>query len=95
MAITKNERPQAILNSTGEYERLKRHRRALWAGETRRLGREALGLRERRALEWLEKAYQEHNRDLIELTREPSYRSLWSEEKFQQLVRRVGWSIHT
>jgi TolB-like protein/tetratricopeptide (TPR) repeat protein len=46
----------------------------------------------RRALEWLEKAYQEHNPDLIELTREPSFRSLWPEEKFRQLVRRIGWS---
>jgi TolB-like protein/Tfp pilus assembly protein PilF len=45
----------------------------------------------RRALEWLERAYQEHNPDLIELTREPSFRSLWSEEKFRQLARRVGW----
>ena len=45
----------------------------------------------RRALEWLEKAYQEHNPDLIELTREPSFRSLWSEEKFRQLTRRIGW----
>jgi tetratricopeptide (TPR) repeat protein len=44
-----------------------------------------------RALEWLERAYQEHNPDLIELTREPSFRSLWSEEKFGQLARRVGW----
>ena len=45
-----------------------------------------------RALEWLERAYQEHNPDLIELTREPSFRSLWSQEKFRQLARRVGWS---
>ncbi|HEY6456828.1 MAG TPA: hypothetical protein VIY90_16250 [Steroidobacteraceae bacterium] len=49
----------------------------------------------RRALEWLEKAYREHNPGLIELTREPSFRSLWPEEKFRQLARRVGWSIHT
>jgi len=47
-----------------------------------------------RALEWLERAYQEHNPDLIELTREPSFRSLWSNDKFRQLVRRVGWSAY-
>ena len=44
-----------------------------------------------RALEWLERAYREHNPDLIELTREPSFRSLWSDEKFRELVRRIGW----
>jgi tetratricopeptide (TPR) repeat protein len=44
-----------------------------------------------RALEWLERAYQEHNPDLIELTREPSFRSLWSDEKFRELVKRIGW----
>ncbi len=44
-----------------------------------------------RALEWLEKAYQEHNPDLIELTREPSFESLWSDAKFRELVERIGW----
>jgi len=45
-----------------------------------------------RALEWLEKAYQEHNPDLIELTREPSFASLRSDAKFRELVERIGWS---
>jgi hypothetical protein len=45
-----------------------------------------------RALEWLEKAYQEHNPDLIELTREPSFESLRSDAKFRELVERIGWS---
>jgi tetratricopeptide (TPR) repeat protein len=46
----------------------------------------------RRALEWLEKAYQEHNPDLIELTREPSFRSLWSDAKFREIAKQIGWN---
>lgn len=44
-----------------------------------------------RALEWLERAYQEHNPDLIELTREPSFTSLRPDAKFRELTRRIGW----
>jgi hypothetical protein len=44
-----------------------------------------------RALEWLERAYREHNPDLIELTREPSFASLHSDAKFRELVDRIGW----
>jgi TolB-like protein/Tfp pilus assembly protein PilF len=44
-----------------------------------------------RALEWLERAYQEHNPDLIELTREPSFASLRSNAKFRELTQRIGW----
>jgi hypothetical protein len=44
-----------------------------------------------RALEWLEKAYWEHNPDLIELTREPSFASLRSDAKFRALTRQIGW----
>jgi TolB-like protein/Tfp pilus assembly protein PilF len=44
-----------------------------------------------RALEWLERAYQEHNPDLIELTREPSFASLRSDAKFRELTQRIGW----
>jgi len=44
-----------------------------------------------RALEWLERAYQEHNPDLIELTREPSFASLRSDVKFRELMSRIGW----
>jgi TolB-like protein/tetratricopeptide (TPR) repeat protein len=43
------------------------------------------------ALQWLERAFQEHNPDLIELTREPSFHSLWSDAKFRELVKRIGW----
>ena len=44
-----------------------------------------------RALEWLERAYQEHNPDLIELTREPSFESLRTNAKFRELLQRIGW----
>jgi TolB-like protein/Tfp pilus assembly protein PilF len=44
-----------------------------------------------RTLDWLERAFQEHNPDLIELTREPSFASLRSDPKFCQLVSRIGW----
>jgi TolB-like protein/Tfp pilus assembly protein PilF len=44
-----------------------------------------------RALEWLERAYREHNPDLIELTREPSFTGLHSDVKFRELVERIGW----
>jgi TolB-like protein/tetratricopeptide (TPR) repeat protein len=44
-----------------------------------------------RALEWLERAYGEHNPDLIELTREPSFAGLHSDAKFRELVKRIGW----
>jgi TolB-like protein/Tfp pilus assembly protein PilF len=44
-----------------------------------------------RSLEWLERAYREHNPDLIELTREPSFASLHSDAKFRELVERIGW----
>ncbi len=44
-----------------------------------------------RALEWLERAYREHNPDLIELTREPSFAGLHSNAKFRELVERIGW----
>jgi hypothetical protein len=42
-------------------------------------------------LEWLERAYREHNPDLIELTREPSFADLHSDAKFRELVQRIGW----
>jgi TolB-like protein len=45
-----------------------------------------------RALEWLERAYQEHNPDLIELAREPSFASLRADAKFRDLMTRIGWS---
>ena len=45
-----------------------------------------------RALVWRDRAYQEHNPDLIELTREPSFAGLHSDAKFRELVDRIGWA---
>jgi TolB-like protein/tetratricopeptide (TPR) repeat protein len=44
------------------------------------------------ALEWLEKAYEEHNPDLIEVTREPTLQCVHANSKFRELTRRIGWS---
>ncbi len=44
-----------------------------------------------RALEWLVKAYEEHNPDLIEVTREPTLQGLHGNPKFRELTRRIGW----
>jgi TolB-like protein/Tfp pilus assembly protein PilF len=48
-----------------------------------------------RALEWLERAYQEHNPDLIELPREPCFASLRSDAKFRELLSQIGWPSMT
>ncbi|TLY61627.1 MAG: tetratricopeptide repeat protein [Gammaproteobacteria bacterium] len=50
----------------------------------------AAGARER-ALEWLERAYQEGNPDLIELNSEPLLDSLRGESEFCELMRRIGF----
>jgi hypothetical protein len=44
-----------------------------------------------RALKWLVKAYEEHNPDLMEVTREPTLQSLHGNSKFRELTRRIGW----
>ena len=51
----------------------------------------AAGARER-ALEWLERAYQEGNPDLIELNSEPLLDSLRGESEFCELMRRIGFA---
>ncbi len=48
-----------------------------------------LGEKER-ALYWLERAFQNHTRDLIYLNVEPRYDPIRSEPRFQEIVRRVG-----
>ena len=45
-----------------------------------------------RTFEWLERAYDEHNSDLIELTREPSFQRLQSHVEFKRLRRKIGWT---
>lgn len=42
-----------------------------------------------RSLEWLLKAYEEHNPDLIEVTREPTLQELHGNSKFRE-PRRIG-----
>jgi Flp pilus assembly protein TadD len=42
--------------------------------------------------EWLERAYEEHNPDLIELMREPSFQRLRKRAEFRRLTRKIGWT---
>jgi TolB-like protein/DNA-binding winged helix-turn-helix (wHTH) protein/Flp pilus assembly protein TadD len=42
------------------------------------------------AFEWLEKAYQVHARDLLELKYDPHFNNLHSDPRFIDLVRRIG-----
>lgn len=46
----------------------------------------------RQAFTWLERAYEEHNPDLIEFAREPSFAALRSDPRFNELMRQVGWT---
>jgi len=40
---------------------------------------------------WLEKAYDEHHPDMIELTTEPCFDSVRSDPRFEKLLSRVGF----
>jgi TolB-like protein/Tfp pilus assembly protein PilF len=44
------------------------------------------------AFQWLERAHQEHNPDLIELRSEPVFDSIRPDPRFADLLRRVGWT---
>jgi hypothetical protein len=44
-----------------------------------------------RVFEWLERAYEEHNPDLIELRTEPVFDAVRSDSRFSDLLRRIGW----
>jgi Flp pilus assembly protein TadD len=46
-----------------------------------------------KAFEWLETAYKEGNPDLIELNSEPIFDGLRSDERFRDLMGRVGWTV--
>ena len=46
--------------------------------------------REEEAFEWLERAYQVHARDLLELKYDPHFTGLHSDPRFIDLVRRIG-----
>jgi hypothetical protein len=43
-----------------------------------------------RALEWLEKAYEERNRLLTFINTDPKYDSLRSDPRFADVLRRIG-----
>lgn len=43
------------------------------------------------AFKWLEKAYQDHTRDLIYLKVDPGYDSLRADSRFHDLLRRIGF----
>jgi serine/threonine protein kinase/tetratricopeptide (TPR) repeat protein len=46
-----------------------------------------------KALEWLERAYDEGNADLIELNSEPVFDVLRKRARFIDVMRRVGWNV--
>jgi eukaryotic-like serine/threonine-protein kinase len=48
-----------------------------------------LGEKER-AFEWLDRAYEDRSEDLLYVNVDPSFRSLRSDSRFQNLVRRIG-----
>jgi len=43
--------------------------------------------------EWLEKAYNEGNPDLIELNSEPIFDGVRSDQRFARLMQRIGWKL--
>lgn len=46
-----------------------------------------------KAFEWLERAYQEGNPDLIELNSEPVFDGLRGDARLSELMRRIGWKV--
>lgn len=44
----------------------------------------------KRAIDWLERAYEEHSGDMVFVRAEPCFAALRSDPRFQSLVRRVG-----
>jgi TolB-like protein/Tfp pilus assembly protein PilF len=51
----------------------------------------AAGADKDKAFEWLERAYEGGNPDLIELNSEPIFDGLRGEPRFSDLMRRIGW----
>jgi tetratricopeptide (TPR) repeat protein len=43
------------------------------------------------AFAWLEKAYQEHSASLVDIKIDPEFDQLRNDQRFQQLVRRMGF----
>jgi len=46
-----------------------------------------------KAFDWLDKAYDEGNPDLIELNSEPIFDGIRRDARFLDLERRVGWNV--
>jgi TolB-like protein/Tfp pilus assembly protein PilF len=46
-----------------------------------------------KAFDWLERAYNEGNPDLIELNSEPIFEGIRRDARFVSLMRRVGWKV--
>jgi Flp pilus assembly protein TadD len=47
-----------------------------------------------RAFRWLETSYAEHDDDLVDLHNDPEMESLYSDPRFQDLLRRVGLPVN-
>lgn len=45
------------------------------------------------AFSWLERACEERNPDLIELTSDPVFDALKTDPRFLDVMRRVGWTV--
>jgi hypothetical protein len=43
-----------------------------------------------RTFAWLEKAYQDHSDSLLDLKMDPDFKVLSSDQRFRDLLRRVG-----
>jgi hypothetical protein len=46
-----------------------------------------------RVFEWLERAYDEGNPDLIELNSEPVFDGVRGDQRFDGLMQRIGWKV--
>jgi TolB-like protein/Tfp pilus assembly protein PilF len=58
------------------------------------LGRVFAAARDReRTFEWLERAVEERNPDLIELRAEPVFDTVRDDARFSDLLRRIGWRV--
>ena len=43
------------------------------------------------AIQWLEKAYEAHEIEMVWLKVEPSFKSLYGDPRYQDLLRKVGF----
>jgi len=45
------------------------------------------------ALQWLEKAYEDHDLELVSLKAEPQLYPLYDDPRFQDLLKRIGFEV--